>query len=139
VVGAAGVRQWLSCAGRGPLTLVVVPGLGADSAAWAPVLPGLRRLLRTCTYDRPGLGRSPARPGTTSALSAGQLAAELWAVLRAAGQTGPYLVLGHSFGGLVARAFVAAHHEAVRGLLLAEAVTPGDRLWGGSGSRPGTG
>jgi pimeloyl-ACP methyl ester carboxylesterase len=126
-VAADGVRQWLSCAGPGPTTLVVIPGLGATAASWTPVLAGMRQLVRTCVYDRPGLGHSPARPDRGTVVDAGGLADELWALLHAADERGPYLVLGHSFGGLIARAFVARHRPAVSGLLLAEGVTPDDR------------
>jgi pimeloyl-ACP methyl ester carboxylesterase len=126
VVSADGVRQWLHCSGRGPLTLVVVPGLGTAATAWSPVLGQLQQLLRTCIYDRPGLGLSPARPNTRQVIDAGMLAGELWALLQTAGEHGPYVVLGHSFGGLVARAFIAAHRASVRGVLLAESVTPFD-------------
>jgi alpha/beta hydrolase fold len=133
VVSSAGVRQWLQCSGAGPLTLVVVPGLSTAATAWSGVLPALRRLVRTCVYDRPGLGLSPPRPNRAEVVDTELLGQELWSALRAAGQRGPYLVLGHSFGGLVARAFVAAHRSSVRGLLLAESVTPGDpsngRFW----------
>ena len=133
IVSAAGVRQWLSCAGPGSLTLVVVPGLAASAMSWSTVLPALRRVVRTCVYDRPGLGRSPPRPDRRAVVDAGGLARELWALLRTAGEDGPYVVLGHSFGGLVARAFVAEHRSAVDGVLLVESVTPGDptlpRYW----------
>jgi pimeloyl-ACP methyl ester carboxylesterase len=112
------------------LTLVIVPGLGASSSAWSGVLGRLQALVRTCVYDRPGLGRSPARPSRTQVVDAGLLARELWSLLQEAGQRGPYVVLGHSFGGLVARAFVAAHRSSVKGVLLAESVTPFDRASG---------
>lgn len=131
VVSAAGVRQWISCAGKGSLTVVVVAGLGAWSSSWAGVLPSLRAQVRTCVYDRPGLGRSPQRPGPASrVVDAGLHAAELWALLRAAGERGPYVVLGHSYGGLVARAFVRAHRSSVAGVLLAEGVPPEDPTLG---------
>jgi pimeloyl-ACP methyl ester carboxylesterase len=139
LVDAAGVRMWLSCAGPGPLTLLVVPGLDATAASWSAVLPPLRRVVRTCVYDRPGLGHSPPRPDATAVVDAGGLAAELWAGLAAAGEHGPFLVLGHSFGGLVARAFVASHRSVVRGVLLLESVTPGDptlpHFWTEAGHR----
>jgi pimeloyl-ACP methyl ester carboxylesterase len=118
--------MWLSCAGTGSPTVVVVPGLGAAATSWQPVLPALRASVRTCVYDRPGLGRSPARPDPHQVVDAGMLAGELAALLRRAGEPGPYVVVGHSFGGLVARAFVAADRRAVRGVLLAESVTPDD-------------
>ncbi len=139
LVSAGGVRQWLSCAGPGPLTLVVVPGLGSSSAAWSAVLPGFRTFVRTCVYDRPGLGRSPNRASTSQVLDAGLQSGELWSLLRAAGERGPYVVLGHSYGGLVGRAFVAAHRSSVRGVFLAESVSPGDsstgRYWTEAGHR----
>jgi pimeloyl-ACP methyl ester carboxylesterase len=138
-VDAGGVRTWLSCAGPGPMTLVVVPGLDVTAASWSTVLPSLRHTVRTCVYDRPGLGRSPPRPDATTVVDAGSLAGELWGALAAAGEHGPLLVLGHSFGGLVARALVAAHPRAVRGVLLVESVTPGDptlpRYWTEAGHR----
>jgi pimeloyl-ACP methyl ester carboxylesterase len=113
--------------------LVIVPGLGAAATSWNLVLPAIQQLVRTCIYDRPGIGLSPARPDVRQVLDAGGLAGELWALLQAAGERGPYVVLGHSFGGLVARAFVAAHRSTVRGVLLAESVTPFDpasgRYW----------
>ena len=139
LVTAAGVRQWLDCAGPGPLTLVVVPGLGSTTAAWSSVLGNLRRFVRTCVYDRPGLGHSPNRANATQVLDAGIQAGELWALLQAAGERGPYVVLGHSYGGLIARAFVAAHRSSVRGVFLAESVSPGDpstgRYWTEAGHR----
>jgi len=139
LVSAAGLRQWLDCAGPGSLTLVVVPGLGSTTAAWSSVLGSLRRFVRTCVYDRPGLGHSPNRASTTQVLDAGIQAGELWALLQAAGERGPYVVLGHSYGGLIARAFVAAHRSSVRGVFLAESVSPGDpstgRYWTEAGHR----
>jgi pimeloyl-ACP methyl ester carboxylesterase len=124
------VRQWLHCQGSGAVTLVVVPGLGTSAAAWSGVLPSLQRVTRTCVYDRPGLGHSPARSNTSQVLDAGLFARELAALLAAAGEKGPYVVLGHSFGGLIARAFVHAYPRSVRGVLLAESVTPGDPTTG---------
>lgn len=133
VVAADGVRQWLHCSGRGPLTLVVVPGLSTSATAWTGVLGQFQQLLRTCIYDRPGLGLSPARPDPRQVIDAGMLAGELWSLLQTAGERGPYIVLGHSFGGLIARAFVAAHRTSVRAVLLAESVSPydaaGGRYW----------
>jgi pimeloyl-ACP methyl ester carboxylesterase len=124
------VTQWLHCAGDGPVTTVIVPGLGSTSSDWTTVFPALSRLTRTCTYDRPGLGRSPARDDGRDVVDAGLHARELAAALEAAGERGPYLVAGHSYGGLVARAFVAQHRPEVAAVMLAESVTPGDPTLG---------
>jgi len=128
----AGLRQWMSCAGSGPLTLVVIPGLGASGRQWSTVLPALQGLTRTCIYDRPGLGHSPARANSAHATDAGAQAAELHALLIAAGEPGPYAVLGHSYGGLIARAFVRQHLDETAALMLLEAVDPsatGGSVW----------
>jgi len=130
VVKAAGVRQQLDCRGSGPVTLLVITGLAGPASTWSIVAAGLRRIARTCFYDRPGIGKSPPRAKTTQVVDAGLYARELSALLRAAGEPGPYVVLGHSFGGLVARAFTFRHMSAVRGVLLAEGVDPGDQTTG---------
>lgn len=119
---AAGVRQHLACAGKGPVTIVVVPGLGATASSWSAAAPGLTRITRTCRYDRPGLGASPARPRATQIVDAGLYARELAALLASAHEPGPYLVIGHSFGGLIAQSFARQFPKAVAGLLLAESV-----------------
>lgn len=122
IVSAAGVRQQLACAGKGPVTIVVVPGLGATASSWSGVAADLTRISRTCRYDRPGLGASPRRPRAAQIVDAGLYARELGALLLAAHEPGPYVVIGHSFGGLIAQAFTRDFPKAVAGLLLAESV-----------------
>lgn len=130
VYSAAGVRQWLDCRGTGPLTVVVVTGLGSTVHDWNAVHTSFDRVTRTCFYDRPGLGNSPARPRASQVVNAGLYAQELWALLTAAREPGPYVVVGHSYGGLIARAFVHQHLSSVAGVLLAESVDPGDKTLG---------
>ena len=140
VLRAGGVRQWIECAGSGSPTVVVIPGLHATHTMWGLVLPGFARTTRTCIYDRPGLGPSPARsPHAT--VDAGLHARELMALLVAARVTGPLVVVGHSYGGLIARAFVARYRSRVAGLVLVEGVAPYDRLshyWAEGGDRVDT-
>lgn len=137
---AAGVRQWIECAGAGPVTVVVIPGLHATHTMWNRVLPSFARATRTCIYDRPGLWPSPARsPHTT--VDAGRHADELMALLVADRITGPLVVVGHSYGGLIARAFVARYRSRVAGLMLIEGVAPYDRIshyWPEGGDRVDT-
>jgi pimeloyl-ACP methyl ester carboxylesterase len=130
LVTAGGVTQWLHCAGDGPVTVVVVPGLGSTASDWSQVRPAFERIARTCVYDRPGLGHSPRRPGSRLVVDAGLDARELGAALTRAGEHGPYVVVGHSFGGLVARAFIHQNLREVVAVLLAESVTPGDPTLG---------
>jgi pimeloyl-ACP methyl ester carboxylesterase len=140
VVSAAGVRQWIECAGSGSPTIVVIPGLHATHTMWSRVLPTFATTSRTCIYDRPGLGPSPSRsPHRT--VDAGLNARELMALLVAAHVTGPLVVVGHSYGGLIARAFVARYRSRVVGLVLVEGVAPYDRLshyWHEGGDRVDT-
>jgi pimeloyl-ACP methyl ester carboxylesterase len=130
LIKAGGVVQSLDCQGTGQVTLVVVTGLASPASAWSLVAPGFREVTRTCFYDRPGIGASPARSNKQQVLNAGLFAAELAALLHAAGEPGPYVILGHSFGGLIARAFTKSNLSSVRGLLLAESVDPSDRTTG---------
>ena len=130
LVRAVGVIQSLDCQGTGPVTLVVVTGLASPASAWSLVAPGFREATRTCFYDRPGIGASPARANKRQVLNAGLYAAELAALLHSAGEPGPYVILGHSFGGLIARAFTKMNLSSVSGLLLAESVDPSDRTTG---------
>jgi pimeloyl-ACP methyl ester carboxylesterase len=140
VLSAGGVRQWIECAGSGSPTIVVIPGLHATHTMWSRVLPAFATTTRTCIYDRPGLGPSPARsPHRT--VDAGLNARELMALLVAAHVTGPLVVVGHSYGGLIARAFVARYRSRVAGLVLIEGVAPYDRLshyWHEGGDRVDT-
>ena len=72
-------------------------------------------------------------------VDAGLYSRELTALLMAAGERGPFVVVGHSFGGLIARAFLRDNPGRVRGLLLAESVTPNDPtsgpFWSEAGHR----
>ena len=124
-VTAGGVRQWIECAGTGPVTIVVIAGLHADHRMWSLVLAPFARTTRTCIYDRPGLGASPPR-SPHRIVSAARHAGELAELLTAAHVPGPFVVVGHSYGGLVARAFTARFRSHVAGLMLIEGVGPND-------------
>ena len=93
--------------------------MGADHSSWALVQPLVADFARVCSYDRAGLGQSdPATNPRTSA----DVVADLYQLLQTAGETGPYLLVGHSFGGLHVRLFAHAHPTEVMGLVLVDAV-----------------
>ncbi|MFM8350301.1 MAG: alpha/beta fold hydrolase [Actinomycetales bacterium] len=126
VIEAAGQRQWIRCQGsqvNGSPTVVLVSGLRADHTMWSKVDQRLAALTRTCVVDRPGLGSSPPRKGSRRT-DAGDHARELHAALQAAGESGPYLVIGHSYGGLIVRAFTRLFPEDVASVLLLDTVWP---------------
>ena len=95
-------------------------GLAASSLSWALVQPKLAEFARACCYDRAGLGWSsaPPKPNTLH-----QTVAGLHAVLSAAGLPPPYTLVGHSFGGLLVRAYAHLYPEQVSGLVLVEPVS----------------
>jgi len=134
-IKAGGVTQWIECSGKGPLTVLVIAGLHADHNMWSLVLPSFAGMTRTCIYDRPGLGNSPNRkPHAT--VTTTQHATELHALLVAADEKGPFVVVGHSYGGLLARTFTAMYRPQIAGLMLIEGVGPNDDVnhyWGEGG------
>jgi pimeloyl-ACP methyl ester carboxylesterase len=125
------------CSGYGSPTVVLETGLGvpADSpAGWSNVQPGLAGKTRVCSYDRAGLGQSPAVEGKRSCQD---LAADLHAVIEGAAITPPFVFVGHSLGGFIGRFYNqrwpgdiagvvmvdVAHedlHAAMRGMLTEE-------------------
>ena len=124
IVPAEGQRQWISCRGEGSPTTVLINGLRSDHTIWSSVVRGIAQRTRVCLTDRPGLGSSPQRRGSQRT-DAGEHARELAAALNAAGERGPYLLVAHSYGGLIARAFAAQRPSEIAGMMLVDAVYPG--------------
>jgi pimeloyl-ACP methyl ester carboxylesterase len=107
----------LRCSGRGSPAVILESGHGADSAAWSRVQPKLARATRTCAYDRAGSGFSDPGPLPRDGAA---IARDLDLALQAAGVRGPFVVVGHSAGGLYARLFAARRPGDVVGLVLAD-------------------
>ncbi len=127
LVTADGVTQYLDCTGSKGPTVVLLGGMdSAADDAWAKVVPELSRTNRVCEVDRAGVGRSPARTkGDNGPVTNGQ---EAVAALQTAGEPGPYLFVGWSYGGLQA---LAAADEAIKdpaiglaGLVLVDGTLP---------------
>ncbi len=103
------------CQGRGTPTVLLESGFGADSTAWYKVQPDLARQTRVCAYDRAGYGYSDPGPLPRDGAAT---ARDLDLALKAAGIKGPFVVMGHSAGGLYARLFAARRTSDVQGLIL---------------------
>lgn len=116
-----GRTMHLDCHGEGSPTVVVQAGLGEMSASWARVTPGVERTTRICAFDRAGQGWSEESSQPSDGLHA---AGDLHAVLAAAGESGPYVMVGHSTGGTYALNYAAAYPEEVAGMVLVDSSSP---------------
>ncbi len=115
LVDVGGHRLHLYCTGSGSPTVVLEPGLGASSADMSWIAPVVARDTRTCVYDRAGRGWSDP---VDDPQDADQIAADLHTLLTEAQVDGPYVLAGHSFGGLYVRDFAAQFPDQVAGLVL---------------------
>ena len=107
----------LRSAGAGSPTVVFESGMGWTGEYWLPLLEELAVRARVVSYDRAGLGASTAKP---SSLLPTAVAGRLRAALEAGGFTPPYVLVGHSLGGLHVRAFAYQWPEEVVGLVLVD-------------------
>lgn len=130
-----GRKIYLECRGQGSPIVVLIGGYRASSADWsqshtaeASVFSGVAQMTRVCTYDRPGTpvedlpSRSdPSLQPTTVA----QAVKDLHAVLSTADSAAPYVIVGHSYGGLIAKLYARSHRNSVSGLVLIDALSEG--------------
>ncbi len=123
LVDAGGFRLHLHCLGSGTPAVVMEAALGGSSISWSLIQPEVARLTRVCSYDRAGFGWSEAGPMPRTA---GRVADELHVLLDRASVQPPFLLVGHSFGGLVMRIFAARHPDTVAGLVLVDPAHPED-------------
>lgn len=112
----------LDCRGTGRPTVLLFSGIMAWSEVWLRVHDRLAEHRRVCAFDPAGMGFSGPSPGQQDAA---HIVADLEAALTVAKITGPYLVVGHSAGGLQALAFVDHHRREVEGLVLVDPSYPG--------------
>jgi Predicted hydrolases or acyltransferases (alpha/beta hydrolase superfamily) len=110
-------RLHLFCKGDGAPTVVMDAGLGGTSLDWVRVQPAVATYTRVCTYDRAGYGWS--EPGPLPRTSS-RIADELHTLLHQAGAQGPYILVGHSFGGYNVRLFASRYPKDTAGLVLVD-------------------
>jgi pimeloyl-ACP methyl ester carboxylesterase len=114
-VGGGGYRLHLACQGEGSPTVVMEAAIGETGLLWSLVQPAVARRSRACVYDRAGLGWSDPSPRPRTAEI---MVEELHTLLATAEVPGPYVLVGHSFGGLLVRLYAARHPQEVAGLVL---------------------
>jgi pimeloyl-ACP methyl ester carboxylesterase len=125
LVPVPGGRRHLHCVGAGSPTVVLEAGLGNPALTWALVQPAAAaRGTRVCAYDRGGYGFSDPIAAADERVGK-RLALELHLLLERAGERGPFVLVAHSFGGLVARAYAGRFPAEVAGVVLVDA-TPED-------------
>ena len=130
-----GRRVHLLARGEGTPAVVIVPSLGGNVLEWVRVQRAAATKTTVCVVDRAGIGWSDPPPLGTLTLDS--MADDLHAALEAADIRPPYIIAGHSLGGIVARRFQARYPADVTGMLLVDSSHEGQsrRL----GWREGTG
>ncbi len=118
-VDVGGRRVALTCSGKGTPTVILETGLGAESHEWSGVYQGIDGVTRILSYDRAGGGASDAAPGQRDAL---QMVSDLHHLLQVADIPGPYILVGHSFGGLLMRMFAHQYGASVVGMVLVDSM-----------------
>jgi pimeloyl-ACP methyl ester carboxylesterase len=134
LVDVGGYRLHINCTGTGSPTVVIDAGWGDWSASWSSwVQPEVAKTTRVCTYDRAGMGYSETGPLPRTAQ---QFAKELHTLLQNAGIPGPYVLVGHSMGGLPVRVFAHAYATDVAGVVLIESMNPRQAKPAAEGTAP---
>ena len=125
LIDLGGYRLHINCTGRGHPTVVLSAGAGDFSFDWALVQPEVAKFTRVCSYDRGGEAWSDPgpRPRTLD-----QEVFDLHRLLDRAGERGPYVLVGQSLGGMVARLFAMAYPGQTAGLVLVDAFSEDAQL-----------
>jgi pimeloyl-ACP methyl ester carboxylesterase len=121
LVDVGGFQMHIQCQGEGSPTVILESLSGGFSSYWGWVQPEVAQSTRVCAYDRPGFGWSEADPQPKSV---GRTVENLHTLLENAGIAGPYVLVGHSIGGLFVRAYAADYPADVAGIMLIDSSHP---------------
>ena len=121
MVDVGGYRLHFNCVGEGSPTVILESGLPGAVPVWGWVQPQVALMTRVCAYDRAGDGWSEPGPAPRDAT---RIAGELHTLLTNAGIQGPFVLVGHSFGGIFTRVFASRFPEQVVGMVLIDALHP---------------
>ena len=126
VIAVDGRQVHVSVAGRGRPAVIFEAGFVNDLRSWAKVQPEIAKSCATISYDRPGIGGSQETPLPRTGE---QIAKDLHAMLRQLGVMPPYILVGHSAGGLYIRSFARQYPNEVGGMVFVDAVLPEYLRW----------
>lgn len=114
------------CQGRGSPTVILEAGSGSDLSTWSKVQPEIAKFTRVCSYSRAGLGKSSI-PDNTIQFDALKTTNDLHILLNnpliRSNSPPPYILVGHSYGGLYLRNFLEQYPQDVAGMVLVEATS----------------
>lgn len=117
MVNVEGRSLHLNCTGDGAPTVILESGLGGGSLDWSLVQPEVAKFGRVCSYDRAGIAWSTSGGGRREA---SQITDELHKLLAAAHIAPPYVMVGHSIGGVYLQSFAARYPDEVAGVVLVD-------------------
>lgn len=120
MVDVGGYRLHINCQGAavpGSPTVVMEGGNAESCLTWASVQPEVAKFTRVCTYDRAGLGWSERSPKPRTASN---IVEELHTLLTNAGVEPPYVLVGHSIGGMYVRLYAHEHPDQIAGIVLVD-------------------
>ena len=125
MVDVGGHSLHINCVGQGSPTVLLDAGSGGFSAQWVRVQREVSGTTRVCAYDRAGMGWSEMGPEPRDAK---QITSELHTLLSKAGIEGPYVLVGHSFGGMYMQTYAARYPDEVAGVALVDSSADPDQF-----------
>jgi len=124
LVDVGGYEMHLHCMGQGEPTVILEAALGTSVLSWKRAQEEVAMTTRVCTYDRSGIGWSDQAPVVQDAQ---QVVDTLRVLLENASIDGPYVMVGHSLGGLLVRIFAKKYSSDVAGMVLVDSSHEGQR------------
>jgi len=120
MIDVGGYNLYLNCTGSGSPTVILEAGLSGDFTSWNTTQPEIAKFTQVCSYDRAGLSYSDPGPKPRNAILT---TSDLHTLLTKANITPPYILVGHSFGGLLIRRYYFEYPDEVAGMVFIESLT----------------
>lgn len=118
-IDVGGFNLYIDCKGEGSPTVILESGLQGDVVTWKDVHPEVAKFTRVCRYDRAGLAHSDYGPTPRDAELTAQ---NLHTLLTRANIAPPYILVGHSFGGLLIRRYAFDFPDEVAGMVFVDSL-----------------